>query len=212
MAAKHKEITEAYKNLMVEVRARNDALNLILENKNGLGPIVVRECAYLQLRFMCELVAMACVVAHDHLTQADLRKLRKTWHAADILDTLERHHIKFFPRAATRQQTMIAGQSGHHINFVEGQLDKAGLKKLWERCGGYLRRGTVNELGKSQTIEKSFTDVRDHQSALIGLLNQHVISSRDENDWLIRDMRSGPLGQALTVAWATIANINPDEI
>ena len=201
MSERGRDVTPTYKSLMVEVRARNDALDLILENRNGLGPIVVRECSYLQIRIMCELIALACVVAHDDLTQTQLKALRKTYHAANILDALEQHHESFFPRAATRSLTQI----GHHVDFVPGQLDKAGLKTLWEKCGRYLHKGTVNQLSKPQPLEKDFADVRAAQSALIGLLNQHVIAIRVKERWLLCDMRSGPDGRGLTVAIADAA-------
>ena len=192
-----------YKALMLEVRARNEALDLILENSSGLGPIVVRECAYLQIRIMCELVALLDEVAHDDLTRTQLKALRKTYHAANILDALERHHEGFFPRATTRKRSGV----GHHIEFVEGQLDKGGLKALWEKCGRYLHRGTVNQLSKPQPVEKDFADVRAAQSALGDLLNQHVISIRISERWLLCDMRSGPNGRDLMVAIADVAGV-----
>lgn len=198
----NQEVLLTYKGLMSEIRNRNDALNRILENQSGLGPIVVRECGYLQIRIMCELVALACVVAHDELTQVQLKKLRKTYHAADILDGLERHHANFFPRPMTRKATLVQGERGHQLTFVEGGLDKAGLKRLWERCGRFLHRGSVNQLSVSQPIEKDFKDVRSDQLALVGLLNQHVIAIQMNQRWLVCEMMSAGSDGGPTVAIA----------
>lgn len=199
---KYLPVLEVYKGLMVEVKERNKALSRILENHGGLGATIVRECAYLQLRMMCELVALGCVVAHDELTSTQLKRLRKTYHAAEILDALEKYHENFFPRRATRTQVVVAGQRGHNLTFVDGKITKAGLKKIWETCGRYLHKGTVNQLAKNQPVERDFNDVRDAQSSLMDMLTQHVIMIKRDQTFLLCDMAYGPEGKDIAVVFA----------
>ncbi|MGE3580605.1 MAG: hypothetical protein AB7J28_04280, partial [Hyphomonadaceae bacterium] len=57
-----------YASLMEEIKYRHRALNLAAANKiEGLGPLLCEEFCYLQLRMICELLALGCLVAHDDI-------------------------------------------------------------------------------------------------------------------------------------------------
>ncbi len=60
-----------YLALMEEARVRLDAINHAFQNDAGLPPRMVRETCYLQLRFLCEIIALGCLVAHG-----DIKKKR----------------------------------------------------------------------------------------------------------------------------------------
>jgi hypothetical protein len=65
---KQVEFARAYATLMDEARARLDAIPII---HSALGPFVptyvVDESAYTQLRMVCEIIAIGCLVAHGDI-------------------------------------------------------------------------------------------------------------------------------------------------
>ena len=60
MSDRAQEQRTLYANLMEEVKARFDVVNHVSNGRSGLAVPFVREFLYLQTRFLCELVALAC--------------------------------------------------------------------------------------------------------------------------------------------------------
>jgi hypothetical protein len=54
---------------MEEVKLRFEALNAAYHNQAGMHPAMARELCYLQLRFLCEIVAIGCLVAHGEMKE-----------------------------------------------------------------------------------------------------------------------------------------------
>ena len=59
---------------------------------------MVGEVCFLQIRMICELLAFACLVAHEDIKAARAPKFTNESHAATILRKLEELHADFFPR------------------------------------------------------------------------------------------------------------------
>lgn len=196
---RQQEVINTYHALMSDLCVRNTALNSLLENRGGLPPSIVRECAYLQLRMMVELVALGCVVAHDDVTQSRLKELRKTYHAAQILDRLEGYDTSFFPQAVLRERV----GDGYHLTRVIGTLEKPELKKMWEACGRYLHRGSVNQLPAIQPVQKGYEDVRHHQVRLIELLKEHTIVVARNSQAILCRLPQSPY-ENISVAFASV--------
>jgi len=77
--------------------------------KTGFPSVIVREFCYLQLRMLCELIALACLVAHGDITAAQPNKLRKAYEADKILAQLATLHQHFYPQPI-RWKDRTAGQ------------------------------------------------------------------------------------------------------
>jgi hypothetical protein len=76
----------------------------------------IQEFCVLEIRMVCELIALACVVAHgDDI--ADSNKLEKEWQAGRIVSALERLHPGFFPVPVTMTQTLEP--KGWHLEEVK---------------------------------------------------------------------------------------------
>jgi hypothetical protein len=84
-----------YQGLMEEVKTRFAAIEHAVNNRTGLGPRFVYEFGYLQLRYLCELVALGCLVAHGDITETN--KLRKEYSATRIMQSLSALHPDFYP-------------------------------------------------------------------------------------------------------------------
>jgi hypothetical protein len=67
-----------YAALMEEVKVRVDAFNWLITGRSGLSGSIIRESCFLQLRFLCELIALGCLVAHGDIKGARSKSLRGT--------------------------------------------------------------------------------------------------------------------------------------
>jgi hypothetical protein len=72
---------------MREVKERVGAIEHALNGRTGLHEIQVQEFCYLQLRLLCELIALGCLVAHGHIKET--RKIKDQWSANIIISMLE---------------------------------------------------------------------------------------------------------------------------
>ncbi len=93
---------------------------------------------------VCELIALACLVAHGDLTKSN--RLTKTYQADRIVSELEKLHADFFPKPYTMTATI--SPAGLHLDAVKsGFITKAEFLKLHhEWCGAILHRGSLKNL------------------------------------------------------------------
>lgn len=167
---------EVYRNLMVEVRFRIDAIDSILTGNLRLRARIAEESAYLQLRIICEIIAIGCLIIHGDLS-AKTANLRKTWQADRILKVLADMHPKFFPEALESED--LATDPAEWVAKTEGFLTRKELIALYTKhSGGKLHRGTVHAL--SNDAPPNFEEIRGWRNKIVGLLNRHTIISPDE--------------------------------
>ena len=126
------EHLNAYVGLMEEAKYRLFAMDTALEGRTGLPPGATREYCFLQLRMLCELIALGCLTAHGDLQTG---KLKKAYEADRIIRGLQRLHPKFYPIAAIRTD------KGPKLIHEHG-LTKEELVKLYWKCGNVLHRGS----------------------------------------------------------------------
>jgi hypothetical protein len=91
------KIIETYKDLMREVLFRIEYINTIIGGKSGIPHVLASEIAYLQLRMICEIIAIGCLVAHGDLPATHTKKLQETWEPHKILAALQRLRSYFYP-------------------------------------------------------------------------------------------------------------------
>ncbi len=99
-----------YAELMDEAKNRLSWIEHAVNGHTGFPAVLVREFCYLQLRMLCELIALGCLVAHGDIEQST--KLQKEWAANKILAQLAALHPSFYPQAAflTLSITFTSGQ------------------------------------------------------------------------------------------------------
>ena len=83
---------------MEEIKGRTEAIRLALSGQLPVHPRVAVELSFLQLRMVCELIALACLMAHGDLGLTLPEKMKGEDHAGVILKVLEQLHPKFYPR------------------------------------------------------------------------------------------------------------------
>src|SRR6516162_9507585 len=131
----YQEAMDAYSILMHEAKHRLWAMDTALGGQTGLPDGAIPELCFLQLRMLCELIALGCLTAHGDVVTG---KLKEEYKADKILSRLQQLHSDFYPYAATRTE---AG-----IELRKDGFTKEELTKLYWKCGDVLHRGTVETL------------------------------------------------------------------
>jgi hypothetical protein len=173
---KHVQAIDLYRILMFEARQRIEAINFILAGGTRLSEGIVRELCYLQLRMLCETIALGCLVAHGDIVESQIRNFEKEWHAEKILEKLEKLNPDFFP------QQMVFGGSGIMksitANTNPNALKKDELPQLYKKCGGFLHRGTLKKITRSNPLTDgrlNVPDIVNWTQKVEDLLGSHLI-------------------------------------
>ena len=199
---KHKEVVELYSNLMEEVKLRLSAVETGLKSMTGLLPReVCNEFCYLQLRMICELIALGCLIVHGDIRAGKHGKsLIKEWSAPNIMKALEKLHPRFFPAAVTLD---IKPGNVHMEPKPDnsGYLTKEQFLTLYGKAGDALHRGTAKRLlNRTPYTAGSPPEIVEWVNAIIRLLDQHHVPATDNLSHWICGLK-GPTGKAF-VAFA----------
>ena len=165
-----------YTRLLDEAKVRLVGLTDAIDGKMLLPEQLVADFCYLELRMLCELVALGCLVAHGDIEATISSKLQKEYAADSIVKKLEQLHQNFYPRPVTVSRTA----NGHHIERIEsGYLSKSELTALYHSCGDYLHRGSLTKF--RSTAPKRYSAEREKliqwQRKFVVLLTTHHIAS-----------------------------------
>lgn len=166
----------AYANILDEIRTRILGINTIVSGTKSLPSWISAELCYLQLRLLCELVALGCLLAHGDIEAAKGKKLQKEYAADDILKQLEQLHPNFYPHPIT----CSFSPKNVHIERVEsGYLMKHELIALYHECGGHLHRGSLSSIFHTEKPKQppSIERALSWGMKFSNLLSQHHIAS-----------------------------------
>lgn len=172
----HPRLADAklYSDLMEEIKIRITAINLGTSGQLWMLPgQIIREFCFLQIRLICELVALGCLTAHGDLEK--VTKLKKMWEADRIMEELEKLHPDFFP-IPVRQEMNTPAKGRHNIEAIKGRLDKNGLIDLYHECGSYLHKGSLRNLlnGNSPRLV-NFPDITSRAQKIEDLISVHAV-------------------------------------
>lgn len=135
-----------YAGILGEINLRVGAINHCTVGHSGLSPPFVKDFCYIQIRMICELVALGCLLAHGDIKQTSANNIQRTWSAAKIMSTLEYLHPHFYPRPVMQTKTT----DGFHLQRKSSPLPKSEFLKLYHKCGELLHRGSLQKLLKAQ--------------------------------------------------------------
>lgn len=174
-----KRLATLYCSLMEEIKKRVDVITAVTMNQLPLPQMVGVELVYLQLRMICELIALACLTVHGDVPETKAKRLTKTYNADQILKALERLHPNFYP-VPSRQ---IRDENGKVLEVAvvrDPHLTKQDLQRLYGECGNYLHRGNVEQIMKGRSLPK-LADLDIWKEKIVTLLNHHQIQLVDPN-------------------------------
>lgn|SRR6266404_1107933 len=184
---------------MDEARWRIHAMRDAIAARDRWVPRLLQEFSYLQLRMLCEVIAVGCLVAHGDAKDAGTLKL---WKAPDIIKRLEQLNPDFYPRGVRFRKLPNGGT--HLDDYNVPQLTKAGLVQLWERSGSFLHRGKAKTLiaAHGKVLSVNLDTIIQHGQKILNLLEQHIISSADKKTHLLVALAAEDTGGNAMVAVA----------
>lgn len=203
-----------YSALMEEFKERLGALNFILYHveQDSIPRRILEELGYLQLRMMCELTAIGCLVAHGDIAGAS--GLKGEYAADKIMNALERLHPDFFPKPVRVGVVKTLDDGRRHLHFTtvtEGVLNKDALISLYRKCGDALHVGSLNKLGSSKTAADKIPYIIEQGQKLATTLNHHslvLLGGRTVYICVLRSEDQG--GRVQTVISQAIDEVPPE--
>jgi hypothetical protein len=183
---------QIYADLMDEARLRIHAVRDAIVARDRWVPRLLQEFAYLQLRALCEIIAVGCLVAHGNVKDAATLKL---WRIPDIMKRLEKLNADFYPRGVRFRPVPSSGVT-YLDDYNVPQLSKQELIQLWERSGSFLHRGSAKTLivEHGKVLNVNLDTIILHGQKILNLLDQHIISSADKKSHLLVSLAAGDAG------------------
>lgn len=174
-----------YCDLMEEIKKRGDVVRAVVERRISVPQIVGLELGYLQLRMICELIALACLTAHGDVPTTTSKRLTKAYNADQIMKALETLHPNFYP-VPGRQVHDQVGNVVEVARVGEPYLTKRELQRLYGECGDFLHRGNIEQLLKGRRLP-DFSEIETWVKKITVLLNHHQIQlfDADRQLWVI---------------------------
>ena len=193
MAENEAPLPPAYKmyvDLMEEARLRIEALNFAIMARETWNHRLLQEFCYLQLRILCEQIAIGCLIAHGEIKN---NKALKAWRVPDIMKALENLDENYFPTGIVLTSD---GKSADAVLNTNLQITKVELSKLWEKSGQLLHRGTALSVMQShnKVLNVNLDIVILWAQKISNLLSQHTIPTADKRYILIAALSSGEHG------------------
>ena len=170
---------------MEELKRRRNVVADVLASKFSLPKGIAVELCYLQLRMICELIALGCLAAHGDIPATHSGKMRKAYAPGSILTELERLHPEFYPVPGQRIRSSSDGRSIEIRSIQNGYLTKSDLLTLWAECGDRLHRGSIKNVDRPFVVD--FDQIREWDKKILTLLAHHQIQLQNPKHqlWII---------------------------
>lgn len=182
MPSKDQKTLKLYVELMEELKVRIHCIYFTLSGKANLPSPIVRELCYQQLRFICELLCLSCLVAHGDIADLSAHKLGRAYSADDIIKKLTRLRPHFYPMAIKERVIgqLPGGFSHREVEFVEtSPLTKEDLLTIYGNTHKHLHRGSLHGIMTSDTAwdaKVNGEEIAGTISRFRDLLNSHAIA------------------------------------
>jgi hypothetical protein len=195
-----------YAYLMDEVKVRIDCLDRAVRGQTGFPTPIVREFCYGQLRLLCELIGLSCLVAHGDIPATYAKQLGKQWSADTILKELEKIREHFYPQSINRTTSPInSRQKHHHLEAKPSQpFPKESLLSLYADTHKYIHRGNVRKILNSDTpidLKPNFDQIIGWAQKINDHLDNHIIVISEER-FMICVLRNADDGNRVQVVGA----------
>jgi hypothetical protein len=168
-----------YVGLMEEAKVRFYVIDMAISGRTGLPVRGVREFCYLNLRMLCEVIALACLTANGNISETQQNELHKGTYADKIIKRLAKLHTEFYPRPAI--DTRMPDGGIHLVPITEPFLTKKDIVRLYHQCGENLHRGSLKRLLEPQvTVPAQYGDIVEWANKITKLLDRHYITLSDK--------------------------------
>jgi hypothetical protein len=198
-----------YAGHMTEILDRSRAITAACQSavaqKGTYAGAFQAEFAFLQLRMICELVALSSLAAHFSLGLSS--RLSKAWNAEQAFKLLQEVNPHCFPHPIRNIPDSL---SIHNFHVIEGPstFSRPDLSRVYAGCGEALHRGTIAAQMASQQKTYDLDRLNLWHRQIIELLDQHMILIRDPDRVLLVNMR----GEGGKVAVYAAEAVEPEDL
>jgi hypothetical protein len=206
----NQEKAKLYLHCMVEVKER---LHMVAELLGApFAPLFVQELCHLQLRHICELIAIACLAAQgDYETQ---RSFTESYKPPEIFRSLRKLYPDFFPEPVERVvRHLDDGRRHHHIErfHIHDAYSENDVSTLWSTSGDHLHRASVNKYLRTTFVNRppDLDPIYRHLEGIAKLLNHHTIPIQRNPHEDVRILIE--MGQRQEAVRLMFLHINQDE-
>lgn len=162
----------AYLGVLFEIAAR---LRFLQSLKGSTSPYgISREICYLQLRHICELVAIGCIVIQgDYISH---KTLKGEYNPQAIFKSMDKLYEGSFPQP----YLMTTAAHGGHIyqfNHTPNAMTRQEMEILWGKTGNYLHRLKIEHFFRpeQQTDSNIWAEIDPYIDKLKTLLSRHGV-------------------------------------
>lgn len=165
-----------YLSIMEEVKVRFFSMNTAMNVPNDLPPPLIREYCFLQLRMLCELIAIGCLVAHGDIEETQTNSFQKARKADDILKKMNELHPDFYPVPVKP----TCGANSVNLDIIDSEfLTKSELIALYGKCGDVLHKCSLKKLiSTKKSIQTNYQDINVFGRKMLNLLSAHSLIRR----------------------------------
>jgi len=180
------------KERVADIYARLDWISE--HHPSGLKEIFEAEMCYLQVRLICELVALAILCAHFNVPPTQTNKFLKDWNADSLLGKLSDITTHGFPRAAFFQDPERQGEP-FKFGTRQGGLTRKELQTIYNSCGKKLHRGMLRHILGGNDKVYNGAEVKTWADQIADLLKQHLIALPEHDTLMLIDLdaEDGPV-------------------
>ena len=193
-----------YLEILDEIKIRLGALGGLFASPTSWPARLLQEFCYLQLRMICELIALGCMIAHGDIKK---KNALRAYEPRKIIDIMESFGSDFYPKGISispyKESFQIESRS-------DPQLSRDGLIKLWGLSGDYLHRGSAKKVIKeSQVVFNLNLDPAVFWSnKIIALLENHVIATGEDKRHLLAGFKN-PDGKVFIIGIKSYESVIP---
>lgn len=185
---------------MTEVKARISAIDAITTGAAKFESPMAQEFCYLQLRMICELIALGCLIAHGDITETQTARFQREFSADRIVHMLQPLHDDFYPHPMGPSTAIETGR--HHFDEPPADyLSKDELRALVVKCGDAVHRGNARSLLRGNRQLEPLAAIAMTTQRIANLLSIHRIMMAGGNSVMICTLKSAR-NQAVEVLWA----------
>jgi hypothetical protein len=189
---------ELYASLMQEAKTRMDGLASLVDHitKNPNEPLAFMnaELAFLQLRFVCELIGLAAVVAHEQLGLT--KDLMKSFNPEKMFNLLGDINPQCFPIPVKRSHI----DGAHHLEPRDRDLSPEDLGSIYARSGDVLHRGLVKHVLAGRKRAYNIAELDGWAKKIGSLLSEHMVPIPSEGVLLFVHVVNGEIQTALVAS------------
>jgi hypothetical protein len=165
---------QLYLSFMQELKTRLHAVHgmlTALPSGGGALGFLTAEACFLQVRFMCELLALASLSAHEPIGLT--KKLKRAWHADEIFAALATINSRCFPAPIRLEGPTQAGLKFHVLPTTG--LQRGDLRKIYNECGRSLHRGAILSALRGEPRRYDLDVLNGWCRSISQLLAEHVV-------------------------------------